>query len=299
MPRESLLSLTFGDPGAAPVDLEEHLERGELVLFPSCPFPLPEGSDREFLLRQRLGSGFHKNISYDPVTDVLKGHRYQSAAANRRLADLMASFSRSVTTWLHQALPRYAQGCDVDRATLRPAEEALRQLRLRARNDLIHIDAFPTRPSHGRRLLRLYVNIHPTDPRVWATSLLVDQLLERYAGPLGLAEPARPWSWRWRERIRQLVGVGQSRGSYDRIMLQLHNLMKADDEFQERCPKRYWSFPPGSAWLLFADQLSHAVLRGRFALEHSFFVSRDVLRWPEKSPAALVERWPSAGRRAA
>jgi hypothetical protein len=38
------------------------------------------------------------------------------------------------------------------------------------------------------------------------------------------------------------------------------------------------------------DACSHAVLRGRFALEHSFFVSPSVLAVPEESPAALLAR---------
>ena len=35
--------------------MEERLERGDVVYFPICPFLLPEGDDRRFLLEQQLG----------------------------------------------------------------------------------------------------------------------------------------------------------------------------------------------------------------------------------------------------
>ena len=41
----------------------------------------------------------------------------------------------------------------------RPVEEATRKLRLKARNDLLHVDAFPTRPTNGWRILRCFVLI--------------------------------------------------------------------------------------------------------------------------------------------
>ena len=39
-----------------------------------------------------------------------------------------------------------------------------------------------------------------------------------------------------------------------------------------------WHFKSGTAWLLFSDTISHAELRGQYALEHSFFVP------PKRSP---------------
>ena len=39
-----------------------------------------------------------------------------------------------------------------------------------SRNDLIHVDNFPSRPSNGDRLLRVFANINPERPRVWVTS---------------------------------------------------------------------------------------------------------------------------------
>jgi hypothetical protein len=73
-------------------------------------------------------------------------------------------------------------------------------------------------------------------------------------------------------------------------MLRLHHFLKTNDHFQESAPKRFWSFAPGVAWLAFTDALSHADLRGRFALEHSFFVAPHSLALPDLAPAALLQR---------
>jgi hypothetical protein len=291
MPADRLLSEqpTLPDASCPP---EERLERGEIVRWPVCPFPLPAESDRQFLCSQKPGSWAHKNISYDPRTGRLAGFRWLSALQADRLREVLAAFSRSASRWLADVLPRYAAGWCLDRASFRPEEEAIRPLRWKARNDLLHIDAFPTRPTNGWRILRLFVNLHPTDPRVWATSETFPRLLERYGKEVGL--PTRQGygrAWRWRQELLATLFHGYPRRSvYDTFMLRMHHFLKANDEFQERCPKRYWSFPPGSAWLLFSDGLSYADLRGQHALEHSYFVAPTALLRPDQAPAAHLQR---------
>src|SRR5271154_6832068 len=65
--------------------------------------------------------------------------------------------------------------------------------------------------------------------------------------------------------------------------------LKAHDEFQERAPKKLWTFPPGSVWLAMTDACSHAVLRGRFALEHSYFRSEGARRIPGTGAQETVD----------
>jgi hypothetical protein len=278
---------------------EESLERGELVFWPECPFPLPGDADRAFLRGQELASRNHKNISYDPHTGRATGFRRSSPAQAERLRGVLADFARTATAWLAGVLPRYAAAWQPDRATLRPAEEATRPLRLTARNDLLHIDNFPTRPARGRRLLRLFVNVNPTEPRVWVTSEAWPALLQRFqrAGhdPLRLLPTKRDWTAPLGVWPANLHG----RSAYDACLLRMHHFLKTDEAFQDRGVKRFWSFPPGSAWLLFADGLSHAVLRGRYALEHSFFVPRESWARPADAPLAYLERLATPGRRAA
>jgi hypothetical protein len=268
--------------------LAERLEQGAVEYYTSCPFPVPQGADLHFLLEQRLASRAHKNIGFDPQTGKTTGFCRRSGDQARRLHDILEHFSISATTWLASQLPGYAGRWKLDRVSYRPEEEATRKLRLKSRNDLLHVDAFPTRPTNGQQILRLFVNINPSDPRVWATSDPFPVLLQRFGTTVGL--PEQP-SATWRDRIRSfLQPKHKQRSVYDSFMLRLHDYMKANEEYQEHAAKRVWKFEPGSAWLTFTDVVSHSVLRGRFALEHSYFIPPSALALPEKSPAALLQK---------
>lgn len=273
----------------APADLEQRLERGEVIFYPACPFPLPAGADRNLLLAQELGGG-HKNISYSPGTGKVRGFRRRSPDQTDRLREVLADFSRGVTAWLAQALPRYRLGCQPDQVSFRPQEEAGRQLRLKARNDLLHVDAFPNRPTNGARILRVFANVNPTEPRIWVTADPFARLFERFGVAAGL--PTAPgWSQRLRTAALSLFRPGRpARSAYDEFMLRFHDFLKANQEFQENTPRQRWAFPPGCAWLAMTDTCSHAVLRGRFALEHSYFIAPHTLALPAEAPAALLER---------
>jgi hypothetical protein len=280
-------------------NLAERLERGEVIYYPLCPFPLPIGDDAIFLAQQRLASRAHKNISLDPHTGKATGFERRSAEQEGRLRRILADFSIQCTAWLSVTLPRYARGWQLDRATFRSEEEATRRLRLTARNDLLHVDAFPSRPTNGKRLLRVFVNVHPNDPRVWMTSDSFPVLFECYGQEAGLPGQYRErWSKRFLSAVTRLLCTSHPyRTPYDSFMLRFHDFLKRNEEFQEKCPKRFWSFPPGSAWMCFTDTVSHAVLRGRCALEHSYFVPQEHLSLRQESPAAIVaRRLPVAGR---
>ena len=282
-------------------NLPARLERGELIYYPVCAFPVAAGDDGLFLCQQRLANRAHKNVSYDPQTGRAAGFLRQSAEQAERLRRLLASFSEHVTSWLSVTLPRYAKGWQLDRVSFRPEEEATRRLRLSARNDLLHVDAFPSRPTNGKRLLRVFVNINLSDARVWMTSDPFPVLFERYAKEAGLPGHYRErWGKRLLQGLGRLLRPGRPRRStYDSFMLRFHDFLKRNDTFQEQCVKRIWSFPPGSAWMCFTDTVSHAVLRGRYALEHSYFVALEDMAVPEESPAAIVARGLPAKRRLA
>jgi hypothetical protein len=274
-------------PGA-PDDLsaEERLERGEILFWPVAPFALPAGDDRAFLFEQNLAGVGRKHISHNPHTGETTGFAWRSAEEAERLKTVLSTFSRTVSAWLADVLPRYRGGCEADRASFRPEEEATRRLRLNARNDLLHVDAFPTRPARGRRILRVYANIHPTDPRIWATAEPLPQLLSRYRPQLDRSRAG--WIQALGAGVRSLLRPAHERHlPADVYMLRLHDTLKRDLRFQSKGARRLWRFPPGSAWLAMTDGCTHAELRGRFALEHSFFISPHVLACPELAPAAL------------
>jgi hypothetical protein len=277
--------------------LDERLEQGEIVTFEACALTLPTGDDLSFLLQQRLKSTAHKNICYNPANHNVTSFVHHSQQQAERLQELLRDFSQRTCAWLEELLPRYAATWQPDRASLRPEEEATRKLRQTARNDLLHFDAFPSRPTRGHRILRLYVNINPTDDRVWMTSETFPKVLAKYGATVGLpTQRVNTWVRKLGQGIRGLFDpFVLERTDYDDFMLRMHHFLKTNDEFQERATRKLWHFKPGTAWLLFSDSVSHAELRGQYALEHSFFVAPESLALPDESPAALLERMCSAG----
>jgi hypothetical protein len=195
-----------------------------------------------------------------------------------------------------ELLAPYAAGLQVDFTSFRPIEERDRNLRGRSRNDLIHVDSFPTRPARGRRILRFFTNVHPDEPRVWQTGQTFEELALRMALDAGLASCATGQGG-LAARIKRAVTAATRRAGiqspgrsrYDQFMLRFHDYLKANMDFQRDCPKQRQEFPPGSTWIAFTDTVSHAVVSGQYALEQTFFVPVDAMVAPERSPLRILE----------
>jgi hypothetical protein len=286
----------FPDPSIAP----DALEREDIVFFPACPIGLPPVGQLDFLRRQEQASFGHKDLCFDPHGGRVTGLKPTHPAETRRLVDVLTQFSDSTLSWVRDAFPAYGPGVVRDRVTLRTTEEATRNLRLTARNDLLHIDNFHTRPANGRRILRVFVNIHPTDPHVWATSERLPQLLERFTARYRLpTRSVTEWVAPAQPVVRLFTRGRAGRSAYDVWMAKIHHFLKEDETFQATAARRVWTFPPGSMWALFADGVAHAALRGRFVLEHSFFVPVELLHHPEQAPLSLLTTAGAAARRRA
>jgi 3-deoxy-D-manno-oct-2-ulosonic acid (Kdo) hydroxylase len=290
----------FMTPPDAALELTaDALEREDLLFLPKCPFALPPLGQVDFLRRQEAVAFGHKDLSFDPHRGRLTGLRAPHPAEAKRLADILTQFSVQATEWVKHVFPKYAPGLVRDRVMLRTSEEATRTLRLTARNDLFHVDNFATRPTNGRRILRVSVNINPTDPQVWATSERFPQLLAMFAAQSRVpARSVAEWTAPARQVVRLFAGGRARKSAYDAWMLKLHHFLKENNQFQATAKRRVWTFPSGSAWVLFADGVAHAQLRGRFTLEHSFFVPVQRLERPDESPLALLVQSAAAKRRA-
>ena len=271
----------------------EQLEAGNILFFEKSPFVL-SSEDREFLLTQRqVDAGYHKNIAYRPAEDRLTGlDKKMPAADAERLRTILRSYSEQSEQLLRQMFAPYAGRWRRDFASFRSVEERGRKMRTRARNDLPHTDAFPTRPTNGDRILRLFTNLNPVQPRVWITSDNFGFLAERFARTVGLPTRAgaSPVS-RWLKRTARAAGIPVvDRSLYDDFMLRFHHFLKENSEFQQSCRKDRWEFPPGSSWMAYTDMVSHAVLEGQYAMEQTFLVSRAAMVLPEQSPIGILER---------
>ena len=141
-------------------------EEGNILLLDPTPFA-PNDEDGAFLRdQQQTVGGSHKNIAYKPHLDRVTGVSKKSVQSAERTRRIISDYSRGALGAMSSLFPNYARYWRVDYASFRPVEEQGRNLPIRHRNDLMHIDAFPTRPTHGDRILRLFTNIHPTRDRV-------------------------------------------------------------------------------------------------------------------------------------
>src|SRR6516165_8568793 len=138
------------------------LEEGNILFFPRAPWefsPEDEAFLRNITQTSRI---YHKNIAYRPGPDKVTGFDPSTVSDPERMRDVLQKLSTGVVGFLKNFLPRYMESCRLDYASFRAIEEEGRDLAFKKRNDLLHIDAFPTRPTGGDLILRTFVNIHPT-----------------------------------------------------------------------------------------------------------------------------------------
>jgi hypothetical protein len=271
------------------------LEAGDILFFPQTPVLLT-ADDTSFLLgQQQTDSSLHKNIAYKPNIDKLSGFDAKTAspAAVERLHAIMRRYSQSVVAFLTGFLAPYRANWHLDYASFRPQEEQGRDLPLRRRNDLLHTDAFPTRPTHGARILRFFNNIHPARTRDWIVSDPFAAIVRQFAPKQIAPEPGSALS-RLGKGAARAIGLGAAipslkRSPYDDFMMRFHNFLKENPRWQAECPKYPYQFPAGSSWMVYTDTVPHAVLAGQYALEQTFLVRPEAMVRPEVSPLRVLE----------
>jgi hypothetical protein len=273
------------------------LEGGGILYFDRTPFELPE-DDRTFLLSQKQSTfKGHKNVSYRPKTDLLRGAQEESPEAIERLRGVMRNYSKQVVDFVGAFLKPYAGKWHLDFASFRPVEEQNRGLTLHKRNDLVHVDAFPSRPTHGGRILRVFTNINPSRPRIWETTDGFVPLAQKYANDAGLPKFAAS-SGSTKEKLMRTftpvfrtIGVkGTDRSAYDRFMLRFHDYLKENEDYQKNYPKERTEFPPGATWMCYTDTVPHAVMSGQYMMEQTFIIPLQAMVAPESAPIRVLEK---------
>jgi 3-deoxy-D-manno-oct-2-ulosonic acid (Kdo) hydroxylase len=269
----------------------EHLERGEILFFRELPFHFP-AEEREFLVKQEWAElRLHKNVSYRPTEDLLRGVTGDATTIDQ-VQSIFRNYSAQVLDFLRKFLSPYAGRWIVDFASFRPIEEAGRDLPLHKRNDLLHVDAFPSRPTRGGRILRVFTNLNPTKPRVWTTTDTFQVLAKKYAEDAGLRRIAEDagflsrtvQSWGGKLGIR-----GMGRTPYDMFMLRFHDYLKENSQFQANAPKVRIEFPPLATWIVYTDCVAHAVMSGQYAMEQTLLIPPDALVAQPRAPYRILE----------
>ena len=229
-----------------------------------------------------------KNVSWDPATDAVRGLKSTHPASDAEIASLgamMARFARFGEDLFSSLLGEYAKRLTTARTSFRPVEIEGRKPRTVGSNDtLLHIDSFSSRPMANQRILRIFTNVNPGDrARVWNVGEPFENVAERFAPQLRRPLPGQRAAWR-------LFGVTKSyRTLYDHYMLRMQMKMKADSEYQQSVSQTRVEFPPGSTWICFTDQVSHAVLSGQHLLEQTYYLPVERMSRAERSPLRVLE----------
>ncbi|KWT85207.1 MULTISPECIES: Kdo hydroxylase family protein [unclassified Variovorax] len=257
------------------------LEAGKVLHFPRLGFEL-QPSERELLTPSVLSPDV-RNISLD-ASGRLKGVA-GGEARQQAVAAMVGRFRAHAEQLIHGLLPHYTPSLRLAPTSYRPAQVETRVQSWRADDRRLHIDSFPSRPNYGERILRVFTNVNPDDaPRVWRVGEPFEAVAERFL------PRAKPYS-RWQARLLQTLHVTKSfRSEYDHLMLQLHDGMKSDLDYQTNARQETVPFPAGSVWVCFSDQTSHAVMSGQYMLEQTLHLPAARQYNPDSSPLAILSR---------
>ena len=73
-------------------------------------------------------------------------------------------------------------------------------------------------------------------------------------------------------------------------MLQLHDAMKTDSDYQAHAAQETVRFHAGSTWIALTDQVSHAVTSGQHQIEQTFVLPVRRMRAEDTSPLRILEQ---------
>lgn len=272
-------------------DAVSALEDGCVVFLEDRPFAFT--GVEQVLFDSSLGDGVQKNITLDPFLGKLSGVGDVDVSTREMLSGMLTRYRETTQTWLRNVLGSYADNLEPQRTTYRPVEIAGRKKigkvdeskACRFDDSLLHPDAFQRRPMKGNRIFRIFTNVNPHGkPRAWkvrsgfeaCASKHLNRIRNPRFGEFAFLNLTRQTHW--------------PRTHYDHIMLNLHDEVKKDSDFQQNCDHTIFNFPAGATWFCFTDQALHAALEGAYCLEQTYELKVDKMAAQEKSPLKVLER---------
>ena len=257
------------------------VEAGKVLYFPRLGFAVQP--EEQALLREDTLAPKSRNVSLG-ADGVLKGAA-GSAQDQQALAAMVGRFRQQALQLVDDLLPEYKGQLRVAPTSFRPKQVETRAQSVRADDQRMHVDAFPSRPSYGEWLLRVFTNLNPHGvPRVWRVGEDFETIARRF---LPQAKPYRLWQAKLLNAVHATKSL---RSEYDHLMLQLHDLMKFDEQYQKNGTQVTVPFPPGSVWVCFSDQATHAVMSGQFMMEQTLYLPPGKEVDPQASPLAILTR---------
>ncbi len=257
------------------------LEDGRVVYLPTLDFVFSE--DEKQYLTPAWSNGAAKNISYDARTGDIKGMK-GDAAAQQGLAKLLQRYADSTLSLMQSLFPAYKEALIRARTSFRPVQIAGRASSLKKDDTRLHPDAFPTRPTAGKRIIRVFANVNPHGQgRDWRIG---EPFADFARKMLPRIKPPAPLS---REFLYLFRVTRTPRTPYDHYMLGLHDTGKLDEAYQKTATRASFSFPPHCTWICFSDEVLHAVDAGQYLMEQTYMLPHTAMAHPEKSPAKVLE----------
>ena len=260
------------------------LEAGKVLYFPNfAQHGFTPQKEELALFREDIRDPKTRNISLS-ASGELKGV-VGDEDTKALMAGMIGRFRAQAEGLLGNLVPRYGEHLRRGATSFRPSVVQNRVQSWRADDRRMHVDAFPSRPNYGERLLRVFTNVNQDgEPRVWRVGEPFEDVARRFL------PKAKPYS-AWQAKVLNALHVTKSlRSEYDHLMLQLHDGMKSDLDYQKNAPQVTFDFPPGCAWVCFSDQTSHAVMAGQYMMEHTLQLSPMHQYDRDASPLAILTR---------
>ena len=262
--------------------VEAVVEAGEVLRFPYLPFALLES---ELKFRDpRWADGKAKNISVRWPGEEMRG-AVGTATELSALRAMIVRYANQSEAFALRLFPHYRGHMVRGNTSFRPVNVVGRETSWRKDDTRLHIDAFPSNPMHGTRLLRVFCNVNPNgEARRWRVGEAFEDHALRYLPKISKPLPGSAW-------LMEKTGITKRRRTeYDPVMLQLHDRAKADADFQRNSPQTNVSFAPGTTWVVYSDQVLHAAMGGQHMMEQTFYLDATRLQQPDSSPLHTLER---------
>ena len=266
---------------AVPDGTAAALESGKILFAPDLHFDLAP-KERCFLSPDCLDVK-SKNVSYRPATSALQGTS-STGSDGEDLKAMLRRYYEQSSALIRALCPEYRERLAAGFTSFRPAEIAGRATSWRKDDTRLHVDAFPSRPLQGLRIMRVFSNVNPSVPRVWRVGEPFEQVAKTFLPHIRPPFPGSSWL------LYRLHVTKSLRTPYDHLMLGIHDRMKADEVYQRECSQTELAIPPGATWACFTDSVSHAAMSGQFAFEQTFYLPVDAMHDASRSPLRVLER---------
>lgn len=262
--------------------LTQSLESGKVLYFPNLNFHL---ENTVLLGSKACLDKKRKSMTYYIKDGSMKGIDSKNAHI-MTFKNMMQSYTAFAENLITHLCPHYSSDIITGRTSFRPMEVKGRKTSYRKDDTRLHVDAFPSMPMDKNRILRVFSNVNPhQQDRIWKLGEPFEKVVSQFFPKL-----RAPW-WNEFNILNALHITKQKRSLYDHYMLQLHNQMKYDVDYQAKAQQQTVPFAAGSTWVVYSDVTSHAALEGAYLLEQTFYLPFTKMQEPDLAPQSILEKF--------